>query len=168
MTQKGFTLIELLVVVAIIGVLAAVGVVAFNGYVNSAKSNVAKSNHASIVKYINVELRKCDFEEKIFEGHFNCVDKTNPSTMANSISIVVTKYIWGQGTSNPVFRHPEGYSAVSGRITPFAMVNCDPAIDDVDYAGNTLIDNTETEVRIVTCPDSQHVNRLMTKIQIDK
>ena len=39
MTQKGFTLIELLVVVAIIGVLAAVGVVAFQGFINSAKEN---------------------------------------------------------------------------------------------------------------------------------
>ena len=45
---KGFTLIELLVVVAIIGILAAVGVVSFSGYSDSAKISAAKSNYNSI------------------------------------------------------------------------------------------------------------------------
>ena len=43
MKQNGFTLIELLVVVAIIGILAAVGVVAQSGYTTSAKNNAVSA-----------------------------------------------------------------------------------------------------------------------------
>ena len=45
-SRKAFTLIELLVVVAIIGILAAIGVVAYNGYTNAAKKNAVKTMHS--------------------------------------------------------------------------------------------------------------------------
>ena len=77
MKRNGFTLIELLVVVAIIGILAAVGVVAYNGYTNSAKASVAKANHKIMIKILSAEVMKCNLgEDKIFDGRLSCVGIT--------------------------------------------------------------------------------------------
>ena len=81
--NKGFTLIELLVVVAIIGILAAVGTVAYQGYTTGAKKNATKSNHASAVKYIAAEMQKCSMgEERVM--------KKNKDDTTESLECVTT------------------------------------------------------------------------------
>ena len=78
MNHRAFTLIELLVVVAIIGILAAVGVVAYNGYTKSAKVNASKTNHSNVVKFIMTEIKKCDLGQEL-------ILKRNPTTNTSDL-----------------------------------------------------------------------------------
>ncbi len=61
MKIRGFTLIELLVVVAIIGILAAVGVNTFTGFQEKAKIAAAKAYHSNITKGLVLENQSCEF-----------------------------------------------------------------------------------------------------------
>ena len=60
--KKGFTLIELLVVVAIIGILAAVGVVAYSGYTSAAKEKALRSIHKNLVNMIINNKALCEVQ----------------------------------------------------------------------------------------------------------
>ena len=82
MRKNGFTLIELLVVVAIIGILAAVGIVAYSGYTTSAKKNTIKSRHDTIVKFFKAEFEKCNINEEVYLANVNedqCYRITDPT-----------------------------------------------------------------------------------------
>ena len=111
MNQKGFTLIELLVVVAIIGILAAVGVVAYNGYTNSAKINASKSNHANVVKYIAAEVQKCNTgSEKAMDNNLTCSTFLSASSSEKADDAVEAALLALDDFKNP---HSPGTSGVA-------------------------------------------------------
>ena len=57
--KKGFSLIELLVVIAIVGVVSAVGLVAYNGFNKSAKKQAVISNHNKNVQWLELKALEC-------------------------------------------------------------------------------------------------------------
>ena len=101
--SQGFTLIELLVVVAIIGILAAVGVVSYSGYKASAEKKQAEITLNSIYlaeqeyKSNNGEYLITTSQEKIVSDLFDGIDDldgqafTFKTTNANTLTIIATK-----------------------------------------------------------------------------
>ena len=99
----GFTLIELLIVVAIIGILAGVGIPMYNGYIQSAKESVAKNSLKSI------SLLQTDYYS---ENNKYLMNGVNSSQYINSKLFNGRKTLDEQGAYNYFIRpYSGGYRA---------------------------------------------------------
>ena len=127
MSKKGFTLIELLVVVAIIGILAAVGTVAYQGYTLGTKKNATMLQHKEAAQFMNNSLALCDVQgggtlELNSTRSIDC-DVGNNAGGVNEMNDVFINYFLDQGYKNPyknegdvVYTARNGTNDTNGRM----------------------------------------------------
>ena len=133
MTQKGFTLIELLVVVAIIGVLAAVGVVSFSGFIENAKDSKCTQQHKTVSNHVLTSIQRCSLNPNgtFPTGPDDNLPCSNLSSQENTQFLV----LWTQ--TNKMMNAYNGYGC------------CGHANNRDPYAGETYIQRISDEKIIV-------------------
>ena len=149
--KNGFTLIELLVVVAIIGILAAVGIVAFNGFLGNARSNATQSNHTAIVKFISSNLVRCNM------GTLNLAYQSDAAGGTTDVACAED----GEGHLDGIIEHLNFQSFRNPQTQECAVqpYECSNLGDDVDNAqdatanGFTTLTATGNTITVTTLVD---------------
>lgn len=122
--DRAFTLIELLVVVAIIGILATVGVVAYNGYITSAKIAASKQQHQTIKDFIKASYGQCALGDNYIvmktcdDGSWSCKGLKVGSTPPG---IVNRPCKYGSGSASNSSYHFVFHFNFSGMKNPYGL-----------------------------------------------
>lgn len=110
--QSGFTIVELLIVIVVIGILAAITIVSFNGVQNRANDAAVKSDLANTAKVFR--MYAAEHSDLYPVG----------TALANDVSIKVSKNSYGNGFVSGASTYNFLYCRVNdnGSPTDFALV----------------------------------------------
>jgi len=153
--KKAFTLIELLVVVAIIGVLASVGIVSFNSFTESARNATVKANEKIAASFIQNTLMKCEFEWRVVvetHGWIDCKTQQHFITIT-PVNEVFLRYLLPKFGKNP-FNNSLNAVVVSGGSQPNGTLA-------LDYGQPNQCDGRRWCLRLITYlsnyPDGRNI-----------